>query len=90
MKGSRPHLLWSFIAKDRGEGALRRIFDENGELVVEVLGADQELASSVPADFDRAAVQPDKFTRLRYRWDGDEFDLVSRETLPNPAVDGRS
>ena len=84
LKGRRPHLLWSFIAKDRGEGALRRVYNENGEVVVELLGADQEIAPTVPPNFDRAPTQPAQFTRLRFRWDGDEFSLVSRENHPNP------
>lgn len=81
MRDRQPRLLWSFLTKDRGVGGLRRVFVENGQIVVELLGADQTPAHKVVPSGEPAGEPPDVFTRARYQWTGGRFDMVGKEVL---------
>lgn len=61
---AKPKLLWAFSTGDRAEGGLRRVYAENGELVV-------ERYSPVNSKGDCC---PTLFTRSRYKWQDKHFE----------------
>ena len=87
-----PKLLWSFSTGDRGDGGLRRVYSERGELVVELYGKDRSIGKPL-YKFDPYATEglccPKFFTRARYKWQGDRFQQEEKEeVLPNPEGHG--
>jgi hypothetical protein len=91
MRGNHPGLLWRFEDGDRADGGLRRIYAENGGLVVELYGKGKIVGGDLFADDGTPGGDccPTHFTRARYRWDGERFMLNGEpEVLPNPAGRG--
>ena len=86
MNRSKPKLLWSFYAGERGDGGLRQINAENGELVVELYGRDRIVNGGTSSEEDNIGVCcPKFFTRSRYEWRGGGFRLKGKEeAIPNP------
>jgi hypothetical protein len=86
MNGTRPKLLWSFDAGERGGGGLRQISADGGEMVVELYGRDRVVNGGTSSDEDNMGVCcPRFFTRSRYEWRDGRFRLKTKEaTLPNP------
>jgi hypothetical protein len=86
MNGSKPKLLWSFYAGERGDGGLRQISADHGEMVVELYGRDRVVNGGTSSDEDNVGVCcPRFFTRSRYEWHGGSFRLKKKEArLPNP------
>jgi hypothetical protein len=76
LKVNRPELLWAFSTGDRADEGLRRVYADNGRLIVERFS---------PINSNGACC-PTQFTRTRYLWDGAKFkQSVTPETLPNPS-----
>ena len=76
LSDNQPHFLWAFRTGDRADGGLRRVFSENGKLVVERFSPEGS----------RGACCPVAFLRQHYTWNGKEFQTVgSAEVLPNPS-----
>lgn len=75
LRGRMPVLLWKFAAGDRAEGGLRRIYADNGDLVVELAGKDKIIGRDLYAadGTSTGACCPTLFTRTRYRWGGGRF-----------------
>ena len=70
----KPELLWAFSTGDRAEGGLRRVYAENGELVI-------ERYSPVNSKGDCC---PTLFTRARYKWQNKHFEQGGKEEkIPN-------
>jgi hypothetical protein len=91
MRGNHPGLLWRFEDGDRADGGLRRIYAENGGLVVELYGKGKTVGGDLFADDGMTGGDccPTHFTRARYRWDGERFMLNGEpEVLPNPEGHG--
>jgi hypothetical protein len=89
VRNHQPRLLWSFIANERGEGALRRVYAERGKLVVELLGRDRvpgARAAKASRPVEPAVPSPDTFTRAEFDWKANRFELVAKELLPNPSI----
>jgi hypothetical protein len=86
MSRDRPKLLWSFYAGERGDGGLRRVYAEGGELVTELYGRDRVVNGGTSTQEDNIGVCcPKFFTRSRYEWRGGRFRLKGKEpALPNP------
>jgi hypothetical protein len=76
LEGDKPRLLWTLSTGDRADGGLRRIYSENGKLVVERFSPIKS----------HGACCPTQFTRTSYAWDGTKFRQSGSivETLPNP------
>jgi hypothetical protein len=73
-KDGSATLLWAFATGDRADGGLRRVYAENGELVV-------ERYSPVKSKGDCC---PTLFARLRYEWQRTHFQQRGKEEiLPN-------
>jgi hypothetical protein len=84
LERGKPVLLWSFDAGDRGDGGLRKVYAERGELVVELYGRDTGVGDTANKE-QAGACCPKSFTRTRYRWRGRRFrQQGGREVLPNP------
>ncbi|HZH32137.1 MAG TPA: hypothetical protein VEY11_15335 [Pyrinomonadaceae bacterium] len=84
MRGDRPEFLWAFAAGDRGDGGLRKVYAENGELVVELYGKNTGIGDIGDKE-EAGACCPKSFTRTRYRRRGGRFRQKGcREVLPNP------
>lgn len=77
-------LLWSFETGDRADGGVRQIYSENGGLVVELYGKDRVIGSDLFRG-DEGLCCPSSFTRARYEWRDNRFQLKGKpEVLPNP------
>jgi len=76
LSNNQPRFLWAFRTGDRADGGLRRVYSENGKLVIERFSSDGS----------KGACCPVAFTRKYYAWNGKEFQTVGPvETLPNPS-----
>ena len=75
LRNRMPVLLWKFATGDRAEGGLRRIYADNGELVVELAGKDKIIGRDLYADDGTSSglCCPTLFTRTRYQWSNGRF-----------------
>jgi len=67
MKANYPNLIWAVGTGDRSQGGLRKVYAENGELVIELYGNNSRVNGNVFGD-DFSACCPSSFTKPRYRW----------------------
>jgi hypothetical protein len=85
MNGNHPHLLWASATGDRGDGGLRKIYAEKGDLVIELYGKNTTVDEIEDKEEETAACCPKSFTRTRYEWDGTRFRQKGEsEVLLNP------
>ncbi len=85
LRQNKPKLLWSFYAGERGDGGLRRIFSEDGELIVELYGSNRVVnRESKNLDDQIGVCCPRFFTRSRYKWSGKRFVMRGEGVLQNP------
>ena len=70
LKNGKPALLWKFATGDRADGGLRRIYAENGQIVVELAGKNKIIGGDLyaPDGTSTGACCPTVFTRTKYRW----------------------
>jgi len=75
-KGDHPKLieLWAVETGDRADGGLRKIYDENGDLVIERYLSEGKLGDCCPQ----------YYMKETYRWERDRFNKVSEEKVSNP------
>lgn len=77
LEGNEPKLLWAFSTGDRADGGLRRLYSENGKLVIERFSPTNS----------KGVCCPTQFTRTNYVWKGTKFRQSGRvETSPNPTT----
>jgi hypothetical protein len=83
----KPRLLWKFVTGDRADGGPRRIYAENGELVIELYGVGAAIGKKLYGTEEGVgACCPRHFTRTRYRWAGGHFQEIGKpEVFPNPS-----
>lgn len=89
LRRGRPKLVWRFEAGDRGDGGLRSVYADNGDLIVELYGrnatAEDPYASAATSVEDGGACCPSYVTRTRYEWKHGRFSKKGEpEVLPNP------
>jgi hypothetical protein len=73
LENNRPKQLWAFSTGDRADKGLRKVYAENGQLVI-------ELNSPIDSKGDCCPVF---FTRSKYRWTGKNFQEVeNQDKLP--------
>jgi hypothetical protein len=87
LDGGKPRVLWKFVTGDRADGGPRRIYAENGELVIELFGVGAAIGKKLYGTEEGvAACCPKHFTRSRYRWAGERFQQTGKqEVFPNPS-----
>ena len=75
LRKGNPQLLWAFETGDRADGGLKRVFAENGELLVELHGKDKIIGRNLYEDdgADTGDCCPAHFTRTRYTWSRNRF-----------------
>lgn len=78
-KAGKPNLIWHFRTGDRAAGGLKRIYGEDGEIVVELFGRDRYIftkmeTSKIVGD-DVNLCCPTDFTRSHYKWQCSRFVL---------------
>jgi hypothetical protein len=69
----RLKLLWAVATGDRAEGGLRKVYSENGELVIELYGNGTRVNGDVFAGEGNGACCPLSITRTRYRRSRNHF-----------------
>jgi hypothetical protein len=88
LKEEKPELIWHFRTGDRADGGLKRIYAENGEIIVEIYGQDRYILGEVETmkiDGDEEQLCcPTHFTRSNYKWNGSNFLMKGkRKTFSN-------
>ncbi len=82
----RPKLLWKFATGDRADGGPRRIYAENGKLVIELYGIGTAIGKKLYGTEDVGACCPNHYTRTKYRWIENHFRQDGKEeVLANPS-----
>ncbi len=86
MKSEEPHLIWYFRTGDRAAGGLKDLRSSDGELIVELFGQDRyilgEVETSKITGDEQQLCCPTFFTRTRYKFNGNNFQLQGkRETF---------
>ncbi|MFN0279115.1 MAG: hypothetical protein ACKVRN_10995 [Pyrinomonadaceae bacterium] len=82
---SKPKLLWSFESGDRAEGGRKRVYAENGDLIVELFGDNKY--DNGKWDYDIAEGKfnglccPTTYTRFHFHWNGKKFVLKGEPEL---------
>jgi hypothetical protein len=86
LDGKRPRLLWAFETGDRADGGLRRIYAEDGQLVIELYGRGTRIGGRLYGTEDVSACCARSVTRTPYRWRGGKFRRAGKsEVFANPA-----
>lgn len=86
-KDEAPDLIWYFRTGDRADGGLKKIYEKDGDLIVELFGQDRYIFGEMETlKITGDEVQlccPTHFTRNRYRWTNGSFRLDGdRLTFP--------
>jgi len=84
---NKPRLLWAFATGDRSDGGLRRIYGDDGKLLIELYGKGKVVGADLYADdgSDAEVPYPYYFTRTRYEWTGTKFQQIApSEMLSDP------
>jgi hypothetical protein len=86
-EGNTPRIIWNFETGDKGDGGLKEISAQNGELNVELYGKDryifrQKETLKIEEDYDTPVCCPKWFTKSTYKWNGRDFAIQpKRESL---------
>lgn len=69
-QGEHPKLLWKFAAGDGAHGGLKRVYADDGKLIVELYGLGAKIGKEVyghnPPEVGTCC--PKHFTRTTYKW----------------------
>jgi hypothetical protein len=73
----KPKMLWNFDTGDRAEGGFKKVYAENGNLVVETFGdnkfENEKWNFSFPKDKFNAYCCPTAFTKIIFKWNSEKF-----------------
>ena len=84
LENKKPKLLWSFDTWDKAQGGLKKVYAENGELVVETFGDNKFENDKWDFKFPKEIVGyccPTAFTKIRFRWNGEKFVVEGKPEL---------
>jgi hypothetical protein len=77
MKNSKPKLIWSFDTWDRAEGGFKKVYAENGNLVVETFGDNKfendKWSFNLPKEGATGLCCPTAYTKIVFKWNGEKF-----------------
>jgi hypothetical protein len=82
-----PKLLWAFSTGDRRDGGLRRVYSENGKLIVELYGKSKIIGADLYSDDGTQTETPFPYyyTRVRYSWNDSKFQRIDPiENISDP------
>jgi hypothetical protein len=92
-RSEAPALLWKFATGDRADGGRRRIFAENGELIIELFGVRALIGKDLYGTENVPDCCPEHYTRTKYKWfenhfqqDGPEIVLLNPSGDANPVM----
>jgi hypothetical protein len=81
LENGKPELLWSFETEDRAAGGLKRIYAENGKLIVETFGdtkfENDKWNFRMPEGRAGGLCCPTAYTKIRFEWNGEKFASIS-------------
>lgn len=82
---NKPKLLWAFGTGDRAEGGLKKIYAENGELVVQLFGDNKfendKWKYSIAEGKFNGYCCPTTYTKIRFKWNGEKFIAQGKPEL---------
>lgn len=85
IRNNKTKLLWNFVTGDRADGGLKKIYAENGELIIELFGESKlkngKWIFSIPKEKDFGAARPAIYTRNRFKWNGRKFVKTKKPEL---------
>ena len=86
LKNNKPKVLWSFMTGDRAEGGLKKVYADNGELVVETFGDnkfenDKWVFNFPNKDKFSGYCCPTAYTKIRFKWNGEKFAADGKPEL---------
>lgn len=84
LKNKKPKFLWGFMTGDRADGGLKRVYVENGELIVETFGDNKfengKWKFNLPKN-ERGLACPTVYTKVRFRWNNAKFVVENKPEL---------
>jgi hypothetical protein len=85
LENGKPKLLWSFDTGDRAEGGFKKIYAENGVLVVELFGDTHYEKGSwifnIPEGKFKGMCCPTLYTKNYFKWNGKRFVISDSPKL---------
>lgn len=86
MKNNEPELIWHFRTGDRADGGLKKVYTEDGDLIIELFGQDRYILGEVETNQitgdEPQICCPTHYTRSKYKWNGSNFRMEGkRETF---------
>jgi hypothetical protein len=87
LENKKPKNLWSTASGYDAKGGLKRFYSENGGLIIELFGNNQFIESkgkfefSDEADVPKNLYRPTKFTKFRFKWNGEKLVLEDKPEL---------
>lgn len=87
LENQKPKILWSVASGYDAKGGVKRIYSENGELIVELFGNNKFIEGKGKFEFSGEAgvpknlYRPTTFTKFRFKWNGEKFILEDKPEL---------
>jgi hypothetical protein len=78
LENGKLKLIWDFETGDRADGGLKKIYAENGKLIVELYGRDRYIGGQLYRG-DEPLCCPAWFTRSTYRGAGDNLTSLVKK-----------
>ncbi len=77
LENKKPKLLWSFDTFDRAVGGFKKVYADNGNLIVETFGDNKfengKWKFNPPENKFRGYCCPTVYTKMCFKWNGEEF-----------------
>lgn len=80
LKNGKPKFLWGFLSGDRAAGGLKKVYSEDGKLIVEFFGDTKFIENknefkfpSELSEVPRGLCCPIEFTQFYFKWNGKNF-----------------
>lgn len=81
-RNDEPTLIWHFRTGDRSDGGLKKIYTEDGTMIIELFGKDRYILGEVETmqitGDEPQICCPTHFTRSTYRWNGSNFRMQGK------------
>ena len=78
LENRKPKNLWTAAAGFDAKGGLKRLYSENGGIIVELFGSNQFIEDKNKFEFSEKAgvpqnsYRPTSFTKFRFKWNGEK------------------
>ena len=82
LKDGEPELIWNFRTGDRADGGLKKVYTEDGDVVIELFGQDRYILGDVETmqitGDEPQICCPTHFTLTKYKWNGSNFRMQGK------------